>query len=321
MTGKKLIRWITLPILLIGLFSGLGYDSNQVAASDVNPVERINDAWTSNGYNLVTVRSSTRDDNAYYDSSEMKLARSNAECVLNPTGIISHWPLNEKDGATKFADTVGGHPGHCEGSACPSKTKGVISGAFNFTAAEEDSIFVAASTDFDWLLEDSFSIGAWVKTTQDCSGNKVFLGRYRWTEGVWWIGCTPSQTDPAIGLAAFRLRDDNEEGNIARYVIGTSRINDGRWHFVVGVRDGSQDENHIYVDGKLERTATGPQYFGDFINSQRLTIGSYDDPKDYYLDGTLDEIVIYDRVLSAEEIASYYLACDPPEIYLPMIIR
>jgi hypothetical protein len=321
MAGKKKVQWVILPVLLIGLYGGLMLTTNPVNAIAASQGEKQDNSWTSYGLDLVTVEPFEEAGISSDDLSGRTFTRTNAECALDPTGIISHWPLNEADGATKFVDKVGGHHGHCEGSACPSKTKGVISGAFAFTASEDDSIFVPASTDFDWLRGDSFSIGVWVKTTQDCSGNKVFLGRYRWTEGVWWVGCVPSLDDPAIGLAGFRLRDDTEEGNVPRQVTGTTWINDGRWHYVVGVRDGNKDENHIYVDGKLEKTATGPEYFGDFENTQRLTIGSYDDPMDYYLDGSLDEIVIYDRALSANEIATYYLACDPPEIYLPMILN
>ena len=104
----------------------------------------------------------------------------------------------------------------------------------------------------------------------------------------------------------------------------TTRINDGQWHYIVGVRDGGSDKNYLYVDGVLENTLTTPDYLGgDFVSNFRLTMGSYDDPRDYYYEGVLDEVVIYDRALPKSEIESYFNACIvlTPDIYLPLILR
>jgi hypothetical protein len=307
-------QWVVLPILLIGL---LGVSSS-TAATAADRAEKVDNIWTSHGLELVTVEPFELERSMNGDSSGRTLPRTYAECALDPTGIISRWPLNEADGATKFVDKISGHHGLCEGDTCPSAADGILQGAFQFTAREEDEIRVPATTDFDWLQEDDFSIGVWVKTNQDCEGNKVFVGRYRFGEGTWWVGCTPNENNPAAGLAVFRMRDNT---SVPRQVNGTSAINDGRWHYIVGVRDGKNDNNLLYVDGRLENSSNLRTYAGNFINSQDVTFGGYDEPRDYYLEGSLDEIVIYGRAFTAKEIQKYYYACDPPEIYLPVIVR
>jgi hypothetical protein len=73
----------------------------------------------------------------------------------------------------------------------------------------------------------------------------------------------------------------------------------------------------------MEKMMDAPVYTGHFASDLRLTMGSYDDPQDYYYEGVMDEIVIYDRALPANEIESYFNACIvlSPNIYLPVILR
>lgn len=77
----------------------------------------------------------------------------------------------------------------------------------------------------------------------------------------------------------------------------------GEWIHVVGVYDGAKQR--IYVDGILKKTVdlTGK------INSssESLGIGRPDAPDNYYLSGVLDDIRIYSRALSEEEVSNLYI--------------
>ena len=334
--AKKIIHLRKIPIILfIVLLSGLALTFSSVRAQDSGKVERIVHNWTANGYKEVTVRLSDQTLNTSFSVSDQSINALSAGCVLSQTDMISHWPLDDGPGATTFLDVSGGHDGICVDEFCPISTTGKVGGAFTFTSAEGDEIDVPTSTDFDWEITDSFSIGVWVKTTQNCwyefpdKKNKVFIGRYRGNptslNGTWWVGCTPADTeDPENenGVAVFRLRDSNQN---PRQANGTSIINDGQWHYIVGVRDGFNDKNYLYVDGVLEKTmdVNDRVYSGTFESDDRLTMGSYDDPQDYFYEGVLDEVVIYDRALPANEIILYFDACIvlTPDIYLPVILR
>ena len=277
--------------------------------------------WTSNGYREISVG---------VDSEEVgETAAAQADCILNTTGLVSHWPLDDQAGATTFLDVVGGSHGTCQGDSCPTKSFGSIGTAFNFIALEKDSITVpastgAAKTKFDTLASGNFSAGVWVRTVQHCEvpepdllKNKVFFGRYRDEDanGTWWLGCT----EPG-GVAVFRLRDSN---NLTRQINGTTRINDGRWHYIVGVRDSTGDQNYLYVDGQLEGTLALPLYTGVFSSDMPVTIGAYDEPTNYYLDGIMDDIVLYNRVLPGNEISTHYENCKTEVIanYMPIIVH
>lgn len=76
------------------------------------------------------------------------------------------------------------------------------------------------------------------------------------------------------------------------------------WYHLVVMRDTSANEYYFYVDGNLIDTksyTTDPTGGGN----SRLYIGSAY-PAAKYFDGILDDIAIFNRVLSADEIKSIY---------------
>lgn len=232
------------------------------------------------------------------------------------SSLVSYWPLDETAGATSFTDDgAASHDGSCTGVTCPtSGATGIASNALDFLASDSDVVVVGSDTDYDFTTSDDVSVGLWVKTSQDCSGtpnNKVFFGRYRDTagNGTWWVGCVPDGGDSTKGLAAFHLRDSDD---VVGRAVGTSKINDGQWHYLVGVRDGTANKNYIYVDGVLEGTVTSPGYTGTFAGDDDLTMGAYDvTGPGYHYQGLLDEVTFYGRMLSGPEIGDYNDVCNP----------
>jgi hypothetical protein len=84
-----------------------------------------------------------------------------------------------------------------------------------------------------------------------------------------------------------------------------ANINDGNWHHLAATYNGSDAK--IYVDGVLNVTNTN--YSGDLPNNDyALWIGRhYDASKTTnFFNGTMDEVKIYSRALSAEEINASY---------------
>jgi hypothetical protein len=92
-------------------------------------------------------------------------------------------------------------------------------------------------------------------------------------------------------------------------VEGKTSVNDGKWHHVVGVRT-AHYEAQIYVDGLLEaEVAVPPTASSSVATSSPLKIGNAA-PLASGLGpwkGSLDEIRIYNRALSAEEVRQLFL--------------
>ena len=81
-------------------------------------------------------------------------------------------------------------------------------------------------------------------------------------------------------------------------------VNDGRWHHAVGAWDG--EESYLYVDGILQGSVkvTGPI---PYTRHQPFRIGYLESgpphkDRHYYFSGTIDEVMVFDRALSAKEV-------------------
>ncbi len=81
---------------------------------------------------------------------------------------------------------------------------------------------------------------------------------------------------------------------------GTVQVNDGQWHFIVCMRDASTQTLHLYIDCDLVYTA---QYQGTpYDPDQNLAIGRFNQASGRYFTGDIDDIRIYSRMLTENEI-------------------
>ncbi|NQV35271.1 MAG: LamG domain-containing protein, partial [Phycisphaeraceae bacterium] len=96
------------------------------------------------------------------------------------------------------------------------------------------------------------------------------------------------------------------DDNSTKYVVNASTVtNDDQWHFVAGQREGT--EIRITIDGQLEATATAdPAYDLSGTSQHNAYIGAVTNNSSAtlykLLDGSVDEVSIYNRALSAEEL-------------------
>ena len=132
-----------------------------------------------------------------------------------------------------------------------------------------------------------FSVAFWLKTTQ--TGNKVIL-----------------EKDNNAGFSVQRRGTNTLKMNVgsaANEIVSAGTYNDGRWHFVVLVYRGPNN-GAVYVDGVDDTGVSEPG--APTFGSGSLYIGSRAGPVGFK--GSLDEIAIYNRALSASEIADMHSA-------------
>ena len=218
-----------------------------------------------------------------------------------PDDTVALWPLDEANGDEGYADAFAGHNG--DGSADPtSNANGRVNGAQSFNGTNT-GIFVPASAAFNWSASDSFSIELWMMTSTTPTGNAVMIGRGDSSDGTavfWWVGLEGNTAVPV-----FFLR---EEGGTFRRLTGQTPLADGAWHHIVVTRNGETDEHGIYVDGEAETvnltTGGGAVIDLGFATSAGLNIGYVDGS--FRFNGMLDEIALYDKVVSPEEASVHH---------------
>lgn len=117
--------------------------------------------------------------------------------------------------------------------------------------------------------------------------------------------CTGSAAGiPAIGVDSNGVWIGNN---------GLTAVNDGKWHHVVGVFNTTSGDSitpasfKVYVDGQLEagNTATIGTATSPLTGANETRIG-WHRPWLIYFNGTIDEVAVHNRTLSASEILDHY---------------
>ncbi|MCH8219584.1 MAG: LamG domain-containing protein, partial [Planctomycetes bacterium] len=152
---------------------------------------------------------------------------------------------------------------------------------------------VADRTDPDNPVQQPFSVSCWLKTLED--GEMVTWG---------------SRDAAPVGgqYSTFRLnggslRAEHGNGNLR----GNTTVNDGEWHHAAltvieggNLRDG---QTTLYVDGRADSTFSGSGNIYNLTAEASVSIGRRASHEDRYFFGSIDEVAIYDRHLSAAEVA------------------
>jgi len=81
--------------------------------------------------------------------------------------------------------------------------------------------------------------------------------------------------------------------------------NDGLWHHIIWMAD--YDKARMYVDGSLVGTEQQMTPI-DLKSATQFKIGSAYAGDEYYFDGIIHSVFIYNRALAAEEISNIYNA-------------
>jgi hypothetical protein len=129
------------------------------------------------------------------------------------------------------------------------------------------------------------------------------------------LGLRGSNEDGTLGHLFFAL--DADQKLVGRH--STQSLNDGQWHHVAGVWDGSNGELvnpaqfSIYIDGI--RAAAIPfsspySFYPPLTGSGGTAIG-YHSAWALFFAGAMDDVFIYSRTLSEEEIYTLYRPTPP----------
>jgi hypothetical protein len=170
----------------------------------------------------------------------------------------------------------------CEGSAL------CFNGTTDYVHVQNHSSLIPNNS--NWTVE------AWINTTTTTLGGIV-----RKTNVSSWFA-TYDLEIKADGNISWFLRDD--VGNSAN-ADSTAPVNDGSWHHILGVKNGSTLE--LYIDGVLHNTADGSG-LGSINPIDDLYIGAMSNggaPLNFF-DGCIDDVRIYNRALMAGEVMANY---------------
>ncbi len=199
--------------------------------------------------------------------------------------------FDEITGSDSFIDnSLQGAGGSC-GSTCPTMgVSGVLNKAASFNGTT-DAVVITDRAELN--VTSQITLMSWVRWSINP------------TTGSQWTSIINKGVDSQYRLqhnssnTAFEMAIRTSSG--ARWAHSTTVPQVGVWYHVVGTYDGS--EIRLYVNGQLEGTAS---HVGNInTTTGNLFVGSRSS-SDRHFNGLLDEVAIWNRALSAQEIESIY---------------
>ena len=218
--------------------------------------------------------------------------------VVDPCieGMLTYFTFEEGSGDKVFDDAY-----FIQGMLHnnPVWDTGIDGGGLIFNGTDQYMTFPDDQNYYDWPVGKSFSFEIWCKSLETENELQVLIGRETAGSTHWWVG-----TQSATGNASFFLYDAAQNGG---GISGATSINDGEWHHIVTVRDAATGYNKLYVDGSLEAD-TVFTYSAGFVSSADVQVANFlqGGQHNYFFDGILDEIAIYDRALTEAEVREHY---------------
>ena len=215
------------------------------------------------------------------------------ECVAPPDSMMGWWT---GDGT---ANDISGNNNHGTLQGGAVYGSGKVANAFTvMNAADYVTVPDHSSLNFGTL---NFSIDAWVRTTDSTSVLNIVDKR------------TGTESNPvgyslfiSSGKLAFQMGDGSPTLNRAAT---TSPISDGKWHLVaVTVERQNTTGGKLYVDGNLIFTFDPTTRSGSITNTAPLYIGQRHISSATQFRGQIDEVELFNSVLSAGEIFSIFAA-------------
>ena len=148
-------------------------------------------------------------------------------------------------------------------------------------------------------IRSPLTLEVWCKVNTFTKPNQALVTK----GGAWAL-----QRSESTGKVAFSTLHAN---GTTQMLTSVRVIDGGQWHHIVGSFDGSNKK--LYVDGVLEASVSYSQPLA--LNDQKVQFGGNAQYADRLLVGWLDEVAIYKRVLTPEDVYAHYRAGSGEKVF------
>jgi hypothetical protein len=271
----------------------LGNDPNSYALQSVGPAQRGTTSIVGGKIRYTPSASFLGTDTfTYLASNGAHTASANVSVSVNAFDGSYRFPFNQRTGLTTLA-ADGTHTAALN-NYTNNPAQWVAGRLGSDHALQFDGLTNYVSVDnFTGILgAGDRTCAAWVQTTASGTNFPVISWGPNTSGNKWQLNMN----------SAGRMRVEISSGNL----VGTKLINDGNWHHVACTftNNGSPNASNIllYVDGALEALTAVTPLALNTTASGNVKIGA--DNQNRFWNGTIADARIYNRGLSAAEIAS-----------------
>jgi hypothetical protein len=212
-------------------------------------------------------------------------------------GLWGFWPMYEGGGLIARDVSGNGHAAALD----PAAASGIV-GWQNFGLIESDLPTTSGGLDLDIHDSSTGAVGTFGRISGTPFGGSMSVTAF--------IRVKSYPTPQNYGRSQIVSKQNssqffvNPDGHLGTWInngtmnISTGKVNIGQWHYVAVTFDANADVENVYIDGVLDTTHTQT---GSMNVNGDVAIGAALDGY-YHFEGLIDELRIYNRVLTAAEI-------------------
>ncbi len=220
-------------------------------------------------------------------------------------GLVAYYPLN----GNALDASGNGNNGVVYGATPTVDRFGNTNGAYSFDGVTD---YIDIGNDSIFNIHNQITISMWLNA--DSLGDTIIS---KWKTESGWQGSWGMRLN-SDGGANFNVTGDGYSGGFG--AISADKIEPGSFHHIAGVYNTFDNTIRIFVDGIQSGTGSG-QSGSIFVSNSRIYIGATDyyitsGHRYSYFDGTIDDVRIYNRALSGNEIMELAAVPIPGTVWL-----
>jgi hypothetical protein len=241
-----------------------------------------------------------------YALGKVTVAHSNTVAVS--TGLVGYWTFDGQNThwTTNATDDVSGNGNTgtlVNMSTTSSPTAGKIGQALKFNGTTQ---YVSLA---DIPESGNFTVSCWAYPTSFGSSNPVPCVSRAHNGGAFaqnYFIAIVSGLGLGCGVTGeWKFQMSDASGHSA-HVCSTAVATLSKWQLVTGIYNVNTQTLSFYVNGVFQGTASGSSLLSSYYTSaESTTIGAYDGSTSFFR-GSVDDVRLYGRPLSAQEVAQLY---------------
>lgn len=210
------------------------------------------------------------------------------------TGLVSYWKLDESSG--NAVDSVGINT--LTNNNGVTYSAGKINNGANFASASSQFLSITDASQSGLDITGDMSFACWLK----CSNTNQFVSKSLSTgnQNSWQARVTPT--------SSFEVFTSADGSTVKTATFSTAVFTINTWHHVVITYTASAHSIEMFVDGSSIGTVNNSANVASslFDSSSDFRLGLGNPGGGEYLNGSMDEVGIWNKVLTSTEVTTLY---------------
>jgi len=228
-----------------------------------------------------------------FDNSLVGWWRFSESSLMNGTNVTDFSVYGNN--GTVYANDSNGNPRDI------STTAGYFGSGAEFDGAGD---YIDCGNDTSLNISNEITLSAWVRFQDYGDYPKIIRKSFEGDINPWEVYTLDLKSN--LGYPRFIISNGStfDEGGWQAAFNSSHVLSLNKWYHIAGTYNGSLLS--LYIDGNLENTTIPPANFVIWTNNESLFIGNMPPYGDHCVNGTIDDVMVFNRGLSAEEIQALY---------------